>query len=234
MLPIPVHGSGEQDANDDAALAPPATAGPNRSKIIGMGAGIGVGCAFALLLLTSLLVWLQQRRRKRRKERARQSAVLRPRGESFSTSQMGRATAGGQDDWGSGDKAQLHSESVPTRELDSREIPSPPVELPANEVVPRSGGVLASVQEEELPLGEVVAESDEALAPSHEDAPAEDMSKTHDVSGSLNEEYVPAEEAMPEPDDAFVSSREDLPVEEPSKIEDESVSSKVELPVEEQ
>ncbi|KAK8129543.1 hypothetical protein PG999_001923 [Apiospora kogelbergensis] len=155
-------------------------------------------------------------------------------GESFSTSQMGRATAGGQDGWGSGDKAQLHSESVPTRELDSREIPSPPVELPANEVVPRSGGVLASVQEEELPLGEVVAESDEALAPSHEDAPAEDMSKTHDVSGSLNEEYVLAEEAMPEPDDAFVSSREDLPVEEPSKIEDESVSSKVELPVEEQ
>ncbi|KAK8107085.1 uncharacterized protein PG998_009098 [Apiospora kogelbergensis] len=81
MLPIPVHGSGEQNANDDAALAPPAPAGPNRSKIIGMGAGIGVGCAFALLLLTSLLFWLQQRRRKRRKERARQSAVLRRGGE---------------------------------------------------------------------------------------------------------------------------------------------------------
>ncbi|KAK6825655.1 hypothetical protein PG987_013149 [Apiospora arundinis] len=122
-----------------------ATVQSTRAQTIGIGAGAGAGCGVALLLFAALLFWLHRRRKKRRKVEARRSAIalwnhraLSPQSTPTTPKTATRVGAAGRNGE-YGDKAQLHGECIPPRELDGREIPPPPPqELPAEEVVRRT------------------------------------------------------------------------------------------------
>ncbi|KAK7978353.1 hypothetical protein PG988_005843 [Apiospora saccharicola] len=119
-------------------------------------AGISVSCTVVFLLLCGwLLLWLHRRRRARREEQVRQEAAKQweeqllegHNGRNHSiTSPLSRANTRESFCGGCGgemiEKAQLHGESAPTREVQGREIaarapvevPAEPVELPAESV----------------------------------------------------------------------------------------------------
>lgn len=119
-------------------------------------AGISVGCTVVFLsLLGGLLFWLHRRRRERREEQAGQEAAKTWEEELLQnhsnnrhpsvTSPMSPVTTRGSfcdNCGGEFEKAQLHGESAPTRELSGREVraPPPPVELPAEPVSKREDG----------------------------------------------------------------------------------------------
>ncbi|KAK8086282.1 hypothetical protein PG994_001256 [Apiospora phragmitis] len=130
----PPPSSSSPNDNNTAPASPPAGGG----LTVGQVAAISVICTVVLLLLcTGLLFRLHRRRTRRREDQARRSAVeqwerhhnLAPQTSLAATSQ------GGSEEF---EKAQLHSECMPTRELSGRAVPKPPspppVELPANEV----------------------------------------------------------------------------------------------------
>ncbi|KAK8037086.1 hypothetical protein PG991_001400 [Apiospora marii] len=136
-----------QDDEQPATPAGVAAASPVNPPRLSVGAvgGISVACTIAFLFLSGgLLLWLHRRRRARREEEARQEAARQWEEEllknnsnnrNHSTpSPMSRTNTRGSFCGGCGgevqEKAQLHGESLPTRELSGREVWLPPVEIP--------------------------------------------------------------------------------------------------------
>ncbi|KAK8862889.1 hypothetical protein PGQ11_009124 [Apiospora arundinis] len=178
--------------------AAPAPVGPSRAQTIGIGAGVGAGCGVTLLLFAALLFWLHRRRKKRRKVEARRSAIalwnhraLSPQSTPTTPKTATRVGAAGRSSE-YGDKAQLHGECIPPRELDGREIPPPPPqELPAEEVVRRTeDGVLVSSSKEGdgTSAEEMASEDEDSSISSEEDMPPQEMgSRLEDTSESSDD-----------------------------------------------
>ncbi|KAK8078227.1 hypothetical protein PG996_004397 [Apiospora saccharicola] len=138
------------------AVAAAASPGNPPRLTVSAVAGISVSCTVVFLLLCGwLLLWLHRRRRARREEQVRQEAAKQweeqllegHNGRNHSiTSPLSRANTRESFCGGCGgemiEKAQLHGESAPTREVQGREIaarapvevPAEPVELPAESV----------------------------------------------------------------------------------------------------
>lgn len=156
MSPLPASPAMKSPTPVGVAAASPGN--PPRLTV-GAVAGVSVACTVVFLFLSGgLLLWLHRRRRARREEEARQEAtkqweeelLMNNRNHSM-TSRMSRMNTRGSFCDGCGgelqEKAQLHGESAPTRELSGREvwvppaeIPAEPVELPAEPILRTGGG----------------------------------------------------------------------------------------------
>ncbi|KAK7948896.1 uncharacterized protein PG986_009782 [Apiospora aurea] len=115
----------------------PASGNNKQGLTVAQVAGISVACTVVFLLLCSgLLYWLHGRRKSRKEAQARLPGI----GQWEELNNNHPTTQEEEEGVGGFEKAQLHADPIPTRELGGREIPRPPVELPAEPVSKDSDG----------------------------------------------------------------------------------------------